>query len=79
VEVVRRRISDPDIITILSLSSQSCKELATFLMMDPRAIGRHLTALCRKGLVVRKRLMKGDARRMIYSASPKRNNDNIIL
>lgn len=75
----RRKISDTDIITILSLSPQSCKELATFLMMDPRNIGKHLTVLCKKGLVVRKRSMKGDARRMVYSAAPKRNDANIIL
>jgi DNA-binding MarR family transcriptional regulator len=66
VEVMHRKISDPDIIAILSLSPQSCQELARFLGQHQETIGRRLNGLVRDGKVVRKVSLK-DVRVPVYT------------
>ena len=70
------KITDADIISILSLSPQSCKELSRFLGMNQKYIGRKLMTLVEEGKIVRKKLLKRDARVPVYVVVKKEEEGN---
>lgn len=65
------KISDFDIIAILSLRPHTCKDLAVLLGMNERWLSHRLGVLVRDGKVARNQMLQGDGRVPVYGVGGK--------